>query len=80
LRKVKIAGDKLLHLLINFVLVLLPGLAFAPSVGLGLAICFSIFKESYDFGKNNQFSVPDLIMDGTGIGFGLVALAIIGVI
>ncbi|MCK4500861.1 hypothetical protein KAU11_10200 [Candidatus Babeliales bacterium] len=64
--------DKILHFTVNFIAVLIFGLAGYLESGIALAIIGSVGKELYDDIKKapTSFSVEDLIADFLGMGFG----------
>lgn len=63
-------NDKLKHLLINFVIVVLVGV-FNLKVGVTLAILISLGKLLYDRFKSNNWNWDNIIVDIIGILLGI---------
>ena len=75
----KVAFDKVLHLLCNFSIVVTVGIL-DPFVGVAAAAALSFGKEGYDYEVKGAVSIGDLIADGIGIGFGIAVLILMGVV
>lgn len=76
----KVGKDKLGHVLVNTIIVLVFGLGDIWAA-VGLALAASIVKEGYDFVTPGRSCNPwDLVADGVGIGLGLLIWALAGVV
>ena len=74
----KIAKDKILHALINYIIVVVLSLLWCTLGAILTAVVVSIGKEIYDEYKANAtgFDLLDLVADGTGIVLGLLTYLI----
>lgn len=74
----KIAKDKILHALINYIIVVVLSLLWCTMGAILTAVVVSIGKEIYDTYKANAtgFDLFDLVADGTGIVLGLLTYLI----
>lgn len=74
----KIAKDKILHALINYIIVVALSLLWCTLGAILTAVVVSIGKEIYDEYKANAtgFDLLDLVADGTGIVLGLLTYLI----
>ena len=74
----KIAKDKILHALINYIIVVALSLLWCTLGAILTAVVVSIGKEIYDSYKANAtgFDLIDLVADGTGIVLGLLTYLI----
>lgn len=74
----KVQKDKILHALINYIIVVALALLWCTIGAILTAVVVSIGKEIYDEYKANAtgFDLLDLVADGTGIVLGLLTYLI----
>lgn len=67
-------NDKVLHLICNFIIVVVLGFAFNIVTGISIALIASLSKELYDEIKYKGWSWDDLIADLIGIVLGIIVV------
>lgn len=65
-------NDKVLHLICNFIIVVVLGFTFNIVTGISVALIASLSKELYDEIKYKGWSWDDLIADLIGIVLGII--------
>lgn len=65
-------NDKVLHLICNFIIVVVLGFTFNIVVGISVALTASLSKELYDEIRYKGWSWDDLIADLVGIVLGII--------
>ena len=67
-------NDKVLHLICNFIIVVVLGFTFNIVTGISIALIASLSKELYDEIKYKGWSWDDLIADLIGIVLGIIVV------
>lgn len=67
-------NDKVLHLICNFIIVVVLGFTFNIVTGISIALIASLSKELYDEIKYKGWSWDDLIADLIGIVLGIIVI------
>lgn len=67
-------NDKVLHLICNFIIVVVLGFTFNIVTGISVALIASLSKELYDEIKYKGWSWDDLIADLIGIVLGIIVV------
>lgn len=67
-------NDKVLHLICNFIIVVVLGFTFNIVTGISVALIASLSKELYDEIKYKGWSWDDLIVDLIGIVLGIIVV------
>lgn len=67
-------NDKVLHLICNFIIVVVLGFTFNIVTGISVALIVSLSKELYDEIKYKGWSWDDLIVDLIGIVLGIIVV------
>ena len=67
-------NDKVLHLICNFIIVVVFGFTFNIVTGISIALITSLSKELYDEIKYKGWSWDDLIADLIGIVLGIIVV------
>lgn len=67
-------NDKVLHLICNFIIVVVLGFTFNIVTGISIALIASLSKELYDEIKYKGWSWDDLIVDLIGIVLGIIVV------
>lgn len=67
-------NDKALHLICNFIIVVVLGFTFNIVTGISIALIASLSKELYDEIKYKGWSWDDLIADLIGIVLGIIVV------
>lgn len=67
-------NDKVLHLICNFIIVVVLGFTFNIVTGVSVALIASLSKELYDEIKYKGWSWDDLIVDLIGIVLGIIVV------
>lgn len=67
-------NDKVLHLICNFIIVVVLGFTFNIVTGISVALIVSLSKELYDEIKYKGWSWDDLIADLIGIVLGIIVV------
>lgn len=73
IRKI-LKNDKVLHLICNFIIVVVLGFTFNIVTGISVALIASLSKELYDEIKYKGWSWDDLIVDLIGIVLGIIVV------
>lgn len=69
--------DKIYHLVCSFAITLILSFIFGYLWAILLTLGIGVAKELWDYFVKDNFSVPDLKADATGIFFGVVAFSLI---
>ena len=67
-------NDKVLHLICNFIIVVVLGFTFNIITGISIALITSLSKELYDEIKYKGWSWDNLIADLIGIALGIIVV------
>ena len=67
-------NDKVLHLICNFIIVVVLGFTFNIVTGISVALIASLSKELYDEIKYKGWSWDDLMADLIGIVLGIIVV------
>lgn len=69
--------DKVLHLFVSFILVLVLSIPFTPVTAVGSTFAIGILKEVYDQISYNGWSWGDIVANVLGIAFAFIIIKIL---